>query len=101
MSIFLSQKFSNLFLNSTRLQSNTLPKCFLHVSAVNQFSLTDNRQGEPMKAKKRIDPQVLLARENRKRKRIEKQIKSMEKLGRKLKPVEETEPDRALVKEAE
>jgi len=54
-----------------------------------------------MKAKKRIDPQVLLARENRKRKRIEKQIKSMEKLGRKLKPVEETEPDRALVKEAE
>lgn len=54
-----------------------------------------------MKAKKRIDPQVLLARENRKRKRIEKQIKSMEKLGRKMKPVEETEPDRALVKEAD
>lgn len=99
MSTALYQKFSNLLL--TQLKPVTTQKCLLHASAVNQFKLTDCVRGEPMKAKKRIDPQVLLARENRKRKRIEKQIKSMEKLGRKMKPVEETEPDRALVKEAE
>lgn len=52
-----------------------------------------------MKAKKRIDPQILLQRENRKRKRIEKQIKSMEKLGRKMKPIEETEVERAVFKD--
>ena len=99
MSTALYQKFSNLLW--THLKPVTPKKCLLHVSAVNQFKLSDTVQGEPMKAKKRIDPQVLLARENRKRKRIEKQIKSMEKLGRKMKPIEETEPDRALVKEAE
>ena len=40
-------------------------------------------------------------RENRRKKRIEKEIKKMEKIGRKLKPIEELETDRAIVKQVE
>ena len=40
-------------------------------------------------------------RENRRRKKLEKEIKKLEKFGRKLKPIEEEEPDRAILKEAE
>ena len=38
-------------------------------------------------------------RENRKKKKIEKEIKKLERFGRRLKPIEENEPDRALAKE--
>lgn len=75
--------------------------CPIHTSSVKHFQLTDRLDGEPTKAKKRIDPQVLAARENRKKKRIEKAIKSMEKLGRKMKPIEEGEADRNVLKETE
>lgn len=40
-------------------------------------------------------------RENRRKKRIEKEIKKMEKIGRKLKPIEELEPNRVIVKQIE
>ena len=43
----------------------------------------------------------MLIRENRRKKRIEKEIKKMEKIGRKLKPIEELEPDRSIVKQSE
>lgn len=39
-------------------------------------------------------------REARKRKRIEREIKRIERFGRKLKPIEERENDRAIAKEA-
>ena len=42
-----------------------------------------------------------MMRENRKRKRLEKEIKKLEKFGRKLKPIEELEPDRKITKELE
>lgn len=42
---------------------------------------------------------MLALRENRRKKRIEKEIKKMEKIGRKLKPIEELEPDRVVLKE--
>jgi len=96
----MNRQLSNIFKRSLEIQPTINQKCLLHVSLVNKFQATEILNGEPMKAKKRIDPQVLLARENRKRKRIEKQIKSMEKLGRKLKPIEESEPDRAVLKDA-
>jgi len=35
---------------------------------------------EPLKKKKRLDPQILKAREDRKRKKIEKAIKKLEKV---------------------
>ncbi|KAK4004387.1 39S ribosomal protein L40, mitochondrial [Daphnia magna] len=44
---------------------------------------------EPMKKKKKMDPQIIKAREERKRKRIEKSIKKLEKNTKQLKPIEE------------
>ncbi|KAH9489962.1 39S ribosomal protein L40, mitochondrial [Bulinus truncatus] len=48
---------------------------------------------EPMKKKKRIDPSVIAAREAKKIRRIEKEIKRLTRFGRILKPVEEIEMD--------
>lgn len=73
----------------------------VHTSSVNLFKLTDYLKSEPLKAKKRVDPAVLQAREARRRKRIEREIKRIEKFGKKLKPIEEREPDRLIAKEAE
>lgn len=42
-----------------------------------------------MKKKKKMDPQIIKAREERKRKRIEKSIKKLEKNTKQLKPIEE------------
>lgn len=44
-----------------------------------------------MKKKKRIDPAVVKAREDRRKKRLEKQIRKLEKNARQLKPIEELE----------
>ena len=54
-----------------------------------------------MKKKKKQDAGVLIAREQKKRRNIEKQIRKMNKSGRKLKPIEEIEGDRKLKKELE
>lgn len=45
-----------------------------------------------MKKKKKIDPAIVKAREERRRKKIEKQIRRLEKNARQLKPIEEIEP---------
>ncbi|KAI9560644.1 hypothetical protein GHT06_011594 [Daphnia sinensis] len=44
---------------------------------------------EPLKKKKKMDPQIIKAREERRRKRIEKSIKKLEKNAKQLKPIEE------------
>ncbi|XP_057371986.1 large ribosomal subunit protein mL40-like [Daphnia carinata] len=46
---------------------------------------------EPLKKKKKMDPQILKAREERRRKRLEKSIKKLEKNTKQLKPIEEIE----------
>ncbi|XP_068156130.1 large ribosomal subunit protein mL40 [Drosophila tropicalis] len=46
---------------------------------------------EPLKKKKKLDPQIIKQREDRKKKKIEKQIRRLEKNARQLKPVEELE----------
>ena len=56
---------------------------------------------EPLKKKKRIDPALLMARETKKRRRIEKQLRRLEKLGRKLKPVDEIRGDYKLRRQME
>lgn len=45
-----------------------------------------------MKKKKRMDPAVLRNREERKKKKLEKQIRRLEKNSRQLKPINELEP---------
>lgn len=44
-----------------------------------------------MKKKKKIDPAIVKAREERRRKKIEKQIRRLEKNARQLKPIDELE----------
>lgn len=101
----MSKQLSNIFLKSltiSRIPTQiTNQSKLIHTSSTNKFKLTENLNAEPQKAKKRIDPAVVQARENRRKRRIEKEIKKMEKLGRKLKPIEEREPDRLILKEAE
>ncbi|XP_041355103.1 39S ribosomal protein L40, mitochondrial-like [Gigantopelta aegis] len=60
------------------------------------FRATAPLGAEPMKKKRRLDPTLALHREQKKRKRIEKQIKRLEKQGRQLKPVMEIEGDPRL-----
>ncbi|XP_063628071.1 large ribosomal subunit protein mL40 [Cydia splendana] len=56
-----------------------------------QFKVTDYLCAEPMKKKKKIDPAIVKAREERRRKKIEKQIRRLEKNARQLKPIDELE----------
>ncbi|XP_026743129.1 39S ribosomal protein L40, mitochondrial-like [Trichoplusia ni] len=56
-----------------------------------QFKTTDQLCAEPMKKKKKIDPQIVKAREERRRKKLEKQIRRLEKNARQLKPIDELE----------
>lgn len=56
---------------------------------------------EPLKKKKKIDPAVIKAREDRKRKKLEKQIRKLEKNSRQLKPIEDLETPLTLIDEKE
>lgn len=58
-----------------------------------------NFRAEPLKKKKKLDPAIVKAREERRRKRIEKQIRRLEKNARQLKPIEEIEPPLYLLDE--
>lgn len=61
--------------------------------------LTTLFSAEPLKKKKRIDPQVIKAREDRKRKKLEKMIRRLERNARQLKPLDELEVPLNLVDE--
>ncbi|XP_017845521.1 39S ribosomal protein L40, mitochondrial [Drosophila busckii] len=52
---------------------------------------------EPLKKKKKLDPQIIKQREDRRKKKIEKQIRRLEKNARQLKPVEELEVPLELI----
>lgn len=54
---------------------------------------------EPLKKKKKIDPAVIRAREDRRRKKLEKQIRRLEKHAKQMKPIAEI--DLSLTKKAE
>jgi len=57
--------------------------------------------GEPLKRKKKLDPAIIRAREERKKKKIEKQIRRLEKVVQQTKPVEEIEVPFQLKEEKE
>lgn len=63
------------------------------------FNVTPALCAEPLKKKKRIDPQVVKAREERRRKKLEKQIRRLEKNARQLKPIDELEVPLVLIDE--
>lgn len=62
-----------------------------------QLHMTQVLCAEPTKKKKRIDPQVIKAREDRRRRKLEKQIRKMEKNARQLKPIDENELPDSLI----
>ncbi|XP_062127309.1 large ribosomal subunit protein mL40 [Drosophila sulfurigaster albostrigata] len=76
-------------LSRLSLQSSALASRCLHTTTV--------LCAEPLKKKKKIDPQVIKQREDRKKKKIEKQIRRLEKNARQLKPVEELEVPLELI----
>lgn len=90
-------KPSSIFIANKNNENTTTAS--IHTSSFDRIKLAFPLCAEPTKAKKRIDPALLAAKEGRKKKRLERDIKKMERLGRKLKPIEELEPDRALAKE--
>lgn len=48
-------------------------------------------RAEPLKKKKKLDPAIIRAREERRKKKLEKQIRRLEKNARQLKPIVECE----------
>ncbi|CAK9822904.1 39S ribosomal protein L40, mitochondrial [Anthophora retusa] len=55
------------------------------------FRTTEILLGEPVKRKKKLDPAIIRAKEERKRKKIEKRIRFLEKRSNHLKPIFEVE----------
>ena len=66
-----------------------------YISSSSSFPLFFNTSlpllAEPMKKKKKMDPAVIKAREERKKKRLEKSIKKLTKNEKQLKSLEEIE----------
>ncbi|KAF5304929.1 hypothetical protein FQR65_LT00813 [Abscondita terminalis] len=81
----------------TRLSLRTLPyKINLEPSSV-LIHTTPCLLGEPLKKKKRLDPAIVKAREDRKKRKLEKQIRKLERNARQLKPIEECEIPLAIL----
>lgn len=54
---------------------------------------------EPLKKKRKVDPAVVKMREDRKKRKIEKAIRRLQKLALQLKPVDELIPNKKLLQE--
>ncbi|KRT78477.1 hypothetical protein AMK59_8639 [Oryctes borbonicus] len=71
----------------------------IHTNRSLLFRTTPLLLAEPLKKKKRVDPAVVKAREERRKKKLEKQIRRLEKNARQLKPIEECEVPLVLIEE--
>lgn len=94
ISSFFLSKFSlkNNFLNKKREIHSTVGLC---------LKLTETLNAEPPKAKKKLDPALVKAKEDRRKRKIEKEIKKLERFGRQFKPIEELRADRSVLKEVD
>ena len=63
------------------------------------FYIFKNCRGEPMKRKRRLDPQILKRRVERKKKKLEKAIKRLSKIAKTPKPILEMEIPPAIYME--
>jgi len=90
MKMSLLKAFSRLTLNSVRT---------IHRTPINAIQTTTVCYAEPLKKKKKLDPQVVKQREDRRRKKLEKQIRRLEKNARQLKPIDELEVPMELIDE--
>ncbi|KFM66564.1 hypothetical protein X975_11882, partial [Stegodyphus mimosarum] len=93
---FLSQQSVRLAIHSLLTSSirsihlETHPLC---------FKCTPLLSAEPLKKKKRIDPQVLRERAEKKIKRIQRDIRRLEKGSKQLKPIAELEVPRKILRD--
>ncbi|XP_013098138.1 large ribosomal subunit protein mL40 [Stomoxys calcitrans] len=87
----LLNALSRLSLQTTTGIKQPLALAWLHTSPV--------LCAEPLKKKKKLDPQIIKQREDRRKKKLEKQIRRLEKNSRQLKPVEELEVPLTLIDE--
>ncbi|XP_032662966.1 39S ribosomal protein L40, mitochondrial [Odontomachus brunneus] len=93
----------NLLSKFSRLSVNTLPSV-RNISTCTSplyFRVSSVLLGEPLKRKKRLDPQIARARVERKKKKIEKQIRRLQKIAKQLKPISEVEVPFKLIDEKE
>ncbi|XP_059053328.1 large ribosomal subunit protein mL40 [Achroia grisella] len=89
LNLSLLRQFSRLSVCSvTKIPINTRN---IVTSSALQFKISDQLWAEPMKKKKKIDPAIVKAREERRRKKLEKQIRRLEKNAQQLKPIDEME----------
>ncbi|XP_011504364.1 PREDICTED: 39S ribosomal protein L40, mitochondrial isoform X2 [Ceratosolen solmsi marchali] len=72
----------------------------ISVDAPLYLNLTNTLCAEPLKKKKKIDPAVIKHREERKKRKLEKFIRRLEKHAEMLKPIHEIEVSKELEKEA-
>ncbi|KAK7105752.1 hypothetical protein V1264_017091 [Littorina saxatilis] len=91
----LVTKFSRLSIPQTSpvIISHHCARCVHTQSSPLLFHATSQLWGAPMKKKKKVDPAVLMQRETKRKKKIERQMKRLEKFGRRLKPVDEIDGD--------
>lgn len=76
-------------------------RCFHAASSRLDFRLNPVLFGEPLKKKRKIDPALLKKREDRIRGKIERALDRLGRFADKLKPIDEFEVPRALMKERE
>ncbi|XP_055903569.1 39S ribosomal protein L40, mitochondrial [Eupeodes corollae] len=89
--------FFNLLLQ--RIPTRSILSRSINTSSVLNVHATPALFAEPLKKKKKIDPQIIKQREERKKKKIEKQIRRLEKNARQLKPIEELDIPIELIDE--
>ncbi|XP_043255193.1 39S ribosomal protein L40, mitochondrial isoform X1 [Colletes gigas] len=65
------------------------------------FRVTDMLLGEPLKKKRRLDPSIIRAREERKKKKLEKQIRRLQRHVKQLKPLNEINVPTELIEQKE
>ncbi|GAB1862953.1 Large ribosomal subunit protein mL40 [Camponotus japonicus] len=93
--------FFNLLPVFSRLSIHTIPG-IRNISACTNplyFKVSNALLGEPLKKKKKLDPAIIRAREERRKKKLEKQIRRLEKATKQLKPVSEIEIPLKLIDE--
>ncbi|XP_011203917.1 39S ribosomal protein L40, mitochondrial [Bactrocera dorsalis] len=87
----LRAAFSKLTLQSSVRQISS--------TSISRLQVTPILCAEPLKKKKKLDPQIIKQREDRRKKKLEKQIRRLEKNARQLKPIEELEIPLTLLDE--
>ena len=95
----LLMKYYSKYYHSTVLLRLTLQSTAVLKQPCAWLHSTPVLCAEPLKKKRKLDPQILKQREDRRKKKLEKQIRRLEKNARQLKPIEELEVPLDLIDE--